>query len=68
MSGIGVMVCGHGSRDDEAVREFAAVAAGVARRLPHYPVESGFLEFARPTSRTTATMPRPRRVAGGSSA
>ena len=51
MSGIGVMVCGHGSRDDEAVREFAAVAAGVARRLPHYPVESGFLEFARPIIR-----------------
>jgi sirohydrochlorin cobaltochelatase len=51
MSGIGVMVCGHGSRDDEAVREFAAVAEGVARRLPHYPVESGFLEFARPIIR-----------------
>ena len=51
MSGIGVMVCGHGSRDDEAVREFAAVAAGGARRLPHYPVESGFLEFARPIIR-----------------
>src|SRR3546814_7130401 len=38
MSMIGVMVCGHGSRDDEAVREFAAVAAGIAERLPQYPV------------------------------
>jgi sirohydrochlorin cobaltochelatase len=51
MSKVGVMVCGHGSRDDEAVSEFAAVAAGIARRLPHYPVESGFLEFARPIIR-----------------
>src|SRR5215468_6191517 len=51
MSKIGVMVCGHGSRDDEAIGEFTAVAAGLARRLPHYPVASGFLEFARPIIR-----------------
>jgi sirohydrochlorin cobaltochelatase len=51
MSRIGVMVCGHGSRDDEAIGEFAAVAAGLARRLPQYPVASGFLEFARPIIR-----------------
>src|SRR5262250_2212842 len=51
MSKIGVMVCGHGSRDDEAIGEFAAVAAGIARRLPQYPVASGFLEFARPIIR-----------------
>jgi len=48
---IGIMVCGHGSRDDEAVEEFAAVAAGLRQRLPQYPVESGFLEFARPVIR-----------------
>ena len=48
MSKIGVMVCGHGSRDVEAITEFGAVAAGIASRLPEYPVESGFLEFARP--------------------
>jgi len=47
----GVMVCGHGSRDAEAVREFQAVARGIAARLPQYPVESGFLEFARPVIR-----------------
>ncbi|MEQ9642846.1 MAG: sirohydrochlorin chelatase [Alphaproteobacteria bacterium] len=45
---LGVMVCGHGSRDNQAVDEFAAVARGIAERLPQYPVESGFLEFATP--------------------
>ena len=44
----GVMVCGHGSRDADAIREFAAVAGGIADRLPEYDVASGFLEFARP--------------------
>ncbi len=51
MSKIGVMVCGHGSRDPDAVREFQAVARGIEERLPHYDVESGFLEFARPIIR-----------------
>ena len=48
MSKIGVMVCGHGSRDVEAITEFRTVAAGIEARLPQYPVASGFLEFARP--------------------
>ena len=48
MSKLGVMVCGHGSRDADAVREFQAVARGIAERLPQYEVESGFLEFATP--------------------
>ena len=47
----GVMVCGHGSRDPDAIREFASVAAGVRERLPQYDVESGFLEFAQPVIR-----------------
>lgn len=51
MSKIGVMVCGHGSRDVEAITEFKAVAAGIEARLPEYPVASGFLEFARPIIR-----------------
>jgi len=51
MSRIGVMVCGHGSRDEEAVGEFASVARGIRERLPDYPVESGFLEFATPIIR-----------------
>ena len=48
---IGVMVCGHGSRDPDAVREFDSVARGIRERLPQYDVESGFLEFARPIIR-----------------
>ena len=48
---IGVMVCGHGSRDIEAIREFEAVARGIRERLPQYEVESGFLEFAQPIIR-----------------
>ena len=51
MSKLGVMVCGHGSRDADAVREFQAVARGIAERLPQYEVESGFLEFATPIIR-----------------
>ena len=45
------MVCGHGSRDVDAVREFEAVARGMGERLPEYDVDSGFLEFARPVIR-----------------
>jgi sirohydrochlorin cobaltochelatase len=47
----GVMVCGHGSRDAEAIREFQAMARALGGRLPQYPLESGFLEFARPVIR-----------------
>ena len=47
----GIMVCGHGSRDPDAIREFQSVARGIAERLPQYPVESGFLEFAQPVIR-----------------
>src|SRR5882724_10891955 len=51
MGKIGVMVCGHGSRDVEAIAEFQTVAAGIAMRLPQYPIASGFLEFAKPIIR-----------------
>lgn len=51
MTKVGVMVCGHGSRDEDAVREFDSVAAGIRARLPQYQVESGFLEFAQPIIR-----------------
>ena len=48
----GVMVCGHGSRDAGAVREFLALADGLRPRLPpEYDLEIGFLEFARPVIR-----------------
>ncbi len=63
MSGkIGVMVCGHGSRDVEAVREFEAVARGIRERLPQYDVESGFLEFAKPIIREGLDKLRARHV------
>ena len=51
MTKTGVMVCGHGSRDEDAITEFASVAAGIRERLPQHHVESGFLEFARPVIR-----------------
>ena len=47
----GVMFCGHGSRDEGAVREFLAVADRLAARLPHYDFDRGFLEFAQPIIR-----------------
>src|SRR5690348_15743592 len=46
-----VMLCGHGSRDPEAVTEFGQLAAGIKTRLPAIAVETGYLEFARPTIR-----------------
>ena len=49
---IGIMVCGHGSRDAGAVREFAQVAEGLKKQFPQYPVDYGYLEFATPIIRT----------------
>ncbi len=46
-----VMICGHGSRDTEAIQEFDLLAHHLRRRLPERDVESGFLEFARPVIR-----------------
>jgi sirohydrochlorin cobaltochelatase len=48
---LGVMVCGHGSRDENAVREFAVLAERLTERLPQYPVDYGYLEFATPVIR-----------------
>lgn len=45
------MVCGHGSRDNDAIREFERVAEGIKARLPGCDVETGYLEFARPMIR-----------------
>ncbi len=44
----GIMVCGHGSRDKDAEREFGRVAEGLKKRFPNIPVEYGFLEFSAP--------------------
>jgi len=48
---LGVMLCGHGSRDEDAVDEFAALAGHLRTRLRDHPVEFGYLEFARPIIR-----------------
>jgi len=46
--GVGVMLCGHGSRNGFACEEFAKLANGLRLLLPEVPVEHGYLEFARP--------------------
>ena len=51
MSRIGVMICGHGSRDVEATHEFAGLVAHLKRHYADTPVEAGYLEFARPVIR-----------------
>ncbi len=49
---IGVLLCGHGSRDAGAVAEFAALAEALPARLPaDWLVEHGYLEFANPVLR-----------------
>jgi sirohydrochlorin cobaltochelatase len=48
MSKTGIMVCGHGSRNQNAAREFATVAEGLRARYPDMPVEYGYLEFCNP--------------------
>jgi len=48
---IGVLICGHGSRNRQAVGEFAQLAEGLRAKLPGVPVEYGYLEFARPILR-----------------
>jgi sirohydrochlorin cobaltochelatase len=46
-----VLMCGHGSRDDEAIVEFQAMVDRLRARLADTRVGSAFLEFARPTIR-----------------
>ncbi|MFM7548503.1 MAG: sirohydrochlorin chelatase, partial [Cyanobacteriota bacterium] len=48
---LGVLVCGHGSRNRLAVEEFALLARQLRQRLAPVPVEHGYLEFARPILR-----------------
>ena len=48
----GLLVCGHGSRDERAVAEFARLVEGIRRRADgRWPVAHGYLEFARPIIR-----------------
>ncbi|WP_172328533.1 sirohydrochlorin chelatase [Mangrovicoccus sp. HB161399] len=49
---IGVMLCGHGSRSEAAVAEFAVLAEKLPRYLPpEWEVDYGYLEFANPVIR-----------------
>jgi sirohydrochlorin cobaltochelatase len=48
---LGVLVCGHGSRNRLAVEEFAQLADQLRKRLAPIPVEHGYLEFAQPILR-----------------
>jgi sirohydrochlorin cobaltochelatase len=49
MPDIGVLICGHGSRDARGTGELAALADAIARRFPHWIFAHSFLEFAEPT-------------------
>ena len=48
----GVMICGHGSRSASAVAEFAGLAETLRGYFPDWPVEYGYLEFAKPIIKT----------------
>ena len=45
---IGIMVCGHGSRNQNAAKQFSSVARGLKEHYPDVPVEYGYLEFCNP--------------------
>jgi sirohydrochlorin cobaltochelatase len=47
-SNIGIVLCGHGSRDPKAVEEFTNLVNKIKSRIPNIPVAFGFLEFNRP--------------------
>ncbi|MEL7303993.1 MAG: CbiX/SirB N-terminal domain-containing protein, partial [Pseudomonadota bacterium] len=52
MRKIGVMICGHGSRSQAAVDQFAVLAEKLPAHLPpEWPVSYGYLEFANPVLR-----------------
>ena len=49
MTETAVLLCGHGSRDPEAIEEFEIAAAALRGRLAPQDFATGYLEFARPT-------------------
>lgn len=49
-----ILICGHGSRDVDAVIEFDQLAAHMKKRFPNRLCDSGFLEFAKPMIATGA--------------
>lgn len=44
----GIMICGHGSRNQNAAKEFATLSQGLKERYPQYAIEYGYLEFCNP--------------------
>jgi len=44
----GIMICGHGSRNQNAAREFATLSEGLKARHPDLAIEYGYLEFCNP--------------------
>jgi len=48
----GVLICGHGSRDPDAVAEFDTLAGQLKQALGHEQVGWGYLEFAQPVLNT----------------
>ena len=48
---LGVLICGHGSRNRLAVEEFAQMVDKLRPKLAPMPVEHGYLEFAQPILR-----------------
>ena len=46
---IGILICGHGSRNKLAITEFKELTEFVQERYPDILVEYGFLEFAKPS-------------------
>jgi sirohydrochlorin cobaltochelatase len=49
MNNTAVLLCGHGSRDPEAIEEFEIAATALRDRLAPQDFATGYLEFARPT-------------------
>ena len=46
---IGILICGHGSRNKIAINEFIELTKCIQKRYPFIKVEFGFLEFAKPS-------------------
>jgi sirohydrochlorin cobaltochelatase len=47
----GLLMCGHGSRDVDAIAEFERMTRAMRARLIDYEVDHAYLEFARPVIR-----------------
>ena len=46
---IGILICGHGSRNKLAIQEFQELTKFIQKKYPSILVEFGFLEFAKPS-------------------